>query len=138
MSTTNQPDPPDVPEADPSQQVTVPAPPVSTPPPSPTGVTAAADEPAPHRSGLDSHGRVRRTRAATAWASAVALALVTILFVVFVVQNSQKITIKFLWMQGELAAASGLLIAAVAGALLVGIPAAVRIGQLRRSLKRNA
>lgn len=91
----------------------------------------------PHRSGLDSQGRVKRTRAATAWASAVALALVTILFVVFVVQNSQSITIDFLWMNGEISAAAALPIAAVAGSLLVGIPAAVRIGQLRRSLKRN-
>lgn len=94
-------------------------------------------EEAPHRSGLDSHGRVKRTRAATAWASAVALALVTIFFVVFVVQNSQSITIDFLWMNGTISAAAALLIAAVAGSLLVGIPAAVRITQLRRSLKRN-
>lgn len=90
------------------------------------------------KSGLDRKGRVKRTRAATAWASAVALALVTILFVVFVVQNSQQVTIRFLWLDGQLAAATALLIAAVAGALLVGIPAAVRIGQLRHSLKRNA
>lgn len=99
---------------------------------------AAPDaEVAPRRSGLDSHGRVKRTRAATAWASAVALALVTILFVVFVVENSQSISVNFLWMDGRISAAAALLIAAVAGSLLVGIPAAVRIAQLRRSLKRN-
>lgn len=91
-----------------------------------------------HLSGLDDQGRVQRTRAATAWASAVALALVTILFVVFIVQNSQRITIEFLWMGGQIAAAAALLIASVAGALLVGIPAAVRIGQLRHSLRVNA
>jgi len=99
--------------------------------------TTPADDP-PRRSGLDSSGKVKRTRAATAWASAVALALVTILFVVFVVQNSQAVTIDFLWMQGQLSAAAALLIAAVAGSLLVGIPAAVRIGQLRHALRRNA
>lgn len=98
--------------------------------------TPAAD--GTHLSGLDDQGRVQRTRAATAWASAVALALVTILFVVFIVQNSQRITIEFLWMDGQIAAAAALLIAAVAGALLVGIPAAVRIGQLRHSLRVNA
>ncbi|MET3961544.1 putative integral membrane protein [Marmoricola sp. OAE513] len=97
-----------------------------------------AEAPAPpRRSGLDSHGRVKRTRAATAWASAVALALVMILFVIFVVQNSRSITIDFLWMNGRISTAAALLIAAVAGSLLVGIPAAVRIGQLRRSLRRN-
>ena len=105
----------------------------------PDTTTETSESPvAPHRSGLDSYGRVKRTRAATAWASAVALALVTILFVIFVVQNSQSISITFLWLDGQLAAAAALLIAAVAGALLVGIPAAVRIGQLRRSLRRNA
>lgn len=41
-------------------------------------------------------------------------------------------------MDGHIAAAAALLIAAVAGALLVGIPAAVRIGQLRHSLRVNA
>lgn len=89
------------------------------------------------RSGLDGRGKVKRTRAATAWASAVALALVTIFFVIFVVQNSQSVTIEFLWMKGQVAAAAALLIAAVAGAFVVGIPAAVRIGQLRHSLRRN-
>ena len=97
----------------------------------------APTEESRHRSGLDSQGRVKRTRAATAWASAVALALVTILFVVFVVQNSRSITISYLWMDGRISEAAALLIAAVAGALLVGIPAAVRIGQLRHSLKRT-
>ncbi|WP_232680026.1 lipopolysaccharide assembly protein LapA domain-containing protein [Nocardioides sp. R-C-SC26] len=89
------------------------------------------------RSGLDAKGRVKRTRAATAWASAVALALVTVLFVVFVAQNSASITVEFLWMEGQIATATALLIAAVAGALLVAIPAGVRIAQLRHSLKRN-
>ncbi|WP_229054423.1 lipopolysaccharide assembly protein LapA domain-containing protein [Aeromicrobium sp. Leaf350] len=96
-------------------------------------------EPAPRRrSGLDDKGRVKRTRAATAWASAVALAVVTVLFVIFIVQNSQSVTIDFLWMSGQISAAAALLIAAVAGALLVAIPAGVRIGQLRHSLRRNA
>lgn len=89
------------------------------------------------RSGLDEKGRVKRTRAATAWASAVALAVVTILFVVFIVQNSQSVVIDFLWMSGDISAAAALLIAAVAGALLVAIPAGVRIAQLRHSLRRN-
>ena len=89
------------------------------------------------RSGLDEKGRVKRTRAATAWASAVALAVVTILFVIFIVQNSQSVVIDFLWMSGDISAAAALLIAAVAGALLVAIPAGVRITQLRHSLRRN-
>ncbi len=98
-----------------------------------------AVEPAPaRRKGLDDRGRVKRTRAATAWASAVALAIVTILFVIFIVQNSQSVSIDFLWMSGEISAAAALLTAAVAGAFLVGIPAAVRIGQLRHALRRNA
>lgn len=89
------------------------------------------------RSGLDEKGRVKRTRAATAWASAVALAVVTILFVIFIVQNSQSVVIDFLWMSGDISAAAALLIAAVAGALLVAIPAGVRIAQLRHSLRVN-
>lgn len=90
--------------------------------------------PAPRRSGLDDKGRVKRTRAATAWAAAVALALALI---ALIVQNSEPITVAFLWLEGDLPAAAALLIAAVAGALLVAIPGAVRITQLRRSLRRN-
>jgi uncharacterized integral membrane protein len=109
-----------------------------TPAAPPVDPPAAPREESPRRrSGLDAKGRVKRTRAGTAWAAAVALAVVTILFVVFIVQNSQSVTIDFLWMSGQISAAAALLIAAVAGALLVGIPAAVRIGQLRRSLRRN-
>ena len=98
---------------------------------------APRDTTPPRRSGLDEKGRVKRTRAGTVWASSVALAVVTILFVVFVVQNSQSIVVDFLWMSGNISAAAALLIAAVAGALLVAIPAGVRIAQLRHSLRRN-
>lgn len=97
----------------------------------------SAPAPARRRSGLDDRGRVKRTRAATAWAAAVALALALILLIALIVQNSEPITVAFLWLEGDLPAAAALLIAAVAGALLVAIPGAVRITQLRRSLRRN-
>jgi uncharacterized integral membrane protein len=45
--------------------------------------------------------------------------------------------VDFLWLSGDLPGAAALLIAAIAGALLVAVPAAVRITQLRRSLRRN-
>ncbi|MEG9227486.1 lipopolysaccharide assembly protein LapA domain-containing protein [Aeromicrobium sp. Sec7.5] len=108
-----------------------------TTPASGSSVDPAVPQDPPRRSGLDEKGRVKRTRAATAWASAVALAVVTILFIVFIVQNSQSVVIDFLWMSGDISAAAALLIAAVAGALLVAIPAGVRITQLRHSLRRN-
>ena len=112
----------------------------SEPVPAGTAPEVAPDgsaEPAPHRSGLDSKGRVKRTRASTAWAGAVALALAAALVVVLVVQNSDPVTVDFLWLSGDLPGAAALLIAAIAGALLVAVPAAVRITQLRRSLRRN-
>lgn len=110
------------------------------PVPTETALGAApgkAPEAVPHRSGLDSKGRIKRTRASTAWVGAVALALAAALVVVLVVQNSDPVTVDFLWLSGDLPGAAALLIAAIAGALLVAVPAAVRITQLRRSLRRN-
>jgi uncharacterized integral membrane protein len=65
----------------------------------------------------------------------VAAAFVLILLVIFIAQNPQPSTVKFLWAHGEAPTAVVLLIAAIAGAFVVIIVGVARIVQLRRTVK---
>ncbi|PQZ92381.1 hypothetical protein CQ018_11895 [Arthrobacter sp. MYb227] len=71
------------------------------------------------------------TRAAIVWTFTVAAVLVLILLVIFMVQNQGQVTVYFLGFQGQLSLGISMLIAAVAGAVVVAISGAVRIIQLR-------
>lgn len=93
--------------------------------------------PRPH-AGLTSRGRVKSTRASGLWIGLVSAALLAVIFLIFIVQNSKKVTIHFLGFDGDLSLAVALLLSAVIGALVVAVPGIVRISQLRRALRRNA
>lgn len=88
--------------------------------------------------GLDRKGRVKRTRASELWIGLVTAAVLAVLFLVFIAQNSDSVTIHFLGWDGELSLAVALLLSAVIGALVVAVPGIVRIVQLRTALRRNA
>jgi len=81
---------------------------------------------------------VQRTRAASFWVSVVVTALLFIALIIFLAQNSHQISIHFLGWNGHVSEAVALLIAAVCGALLVAIPASIRIVQLRHGAKKAA
>ncbi|MGX7677768.1 lipopolysaccharide assembly protein LapA domain-containing protein [Jatrophihabitans sp. DSM 45814] len=93
-----------------------------------------AGEPAP---GFDQKGRVRRTRVSGLWIGLIATALFLILLIIFVAQNSRKVSIHFFGWHGQFSLALTILLAAVIGVLLVAIPGSVRILQLRRALRKN-
>jgi uncharacterized integral membrane protein len=107
------------------------------PPPAGTQqpVTPAATSQTP---GVDRRGRVRRSRASYLWVGMIIAALVLILLLIFIAQNSQTVSIHFLGFNGHLSFAVAVLIAAVCGLLLVAIPGTIRILELRKSLKRAA
>ena len=88
--------------------------------------------------GLDRKGRVKRTRASELWIGLITAAVLAVLFLVFIAQNSNKVTIQFLGWEGQLSLAVALLLSAVIGALVVAVPGVVRIVQLRTALRRNA
>ncbi len=81
---------------------------------------------------------VQRTRAASFWVSVVVTALVLIALIIFLAQNSRQVAVHFLGWSGHISEAVALLIAAVCGALLVAIPASIRIVQLRHGLRKTA
>jgi uncharacterized integral membrane protein len=81
---------------------------------------------------------VTPTRVSASWTAVVAAAFVLILLVIFIAQNTQQSTVKFLWAHGKAPTSVVLLIAAIAGALLVIIVGVARIVQLRRTAKHAA
>lgn len=98
----------------------------------------ATDAPTTPGAGLNSRGRVKRTRASGLWVGLITAAILAIAFLVFIAQNSEKVSIKFIGFEGQLSLAIALLLSAVIGALVVAVPGIVRIGQLRRALRKNA
>ncbi|WP_017935102.1 LapA family protein [Nocardioides sp. Iso805N] len=81
---------------------------------------------------------LRSSRTGRAWVSVVALGVVLVLLIIFIAQNTHRVTVSFLGWQGETPLAVALLIATVAGLLLAAIAGTLRIWQLRRRVKREA
>ena len=108
-----------------------PAHPAEAPPATAVDVTPSAQpQPAPSK-------RVPRTRTGAAWVALIAAAIVAVLLIVFLVQNTRGTEISFLWMTTTTPLAVALLIAAVGSALLTLIIGTARITQLRRLVRKD-
>ena len=81
--------------------------------------------------------RVPRTRVSAAWTLAAAGAVLALLMLVFIFQNSGDVPLKFLWLEGDVPLGAALLLAAVLGALLVVLLGAGRLFQLRLMARRH-
>jgi uncharacterized integral membrane protein len=77
------------------------------------------------------------TRISAAWLGVWAGALVVVLLIIFIGQNTADVRIRFLWMDGLIPTALALLIAGVGGAIIAMAVAAARIVQLRRLVRRR-
>jgi lipopolysaccharide assembly protein A len=64
-------------------------------------------------------------------------AVALVLLVIFLVQNARSVDISYLGGHLRVSLAVAMLIAAVAGALIVGAAGAARIGQLRRTARAD-
>jgi uncharacterized integral membrane protein len=78
-----------------------------------------------------------RTRISTAFSGLVAGAILLILLLIFILENTQSVKISWLGLGGHIALGVALLLAAVGGAALVGILGLARIGQVRRHARRR-
>ncbi len=81
---------------------------------------------------------VRRSRSGGLWVGLILSALVLLFLLVFILQNGAPVQISFFALEGTLPVGVALLLAAIAGILLVAIPGTVRILQLRRAARRRA
>ena len=80
---------------------------------------------------------LKRTRTGGLWVGLTLGAVVLVLLLVFILQNLAQVQIYFFWANGQLPLGVALLLAAVAGVLLVAIPGYGRILQLRRAARRG-
>ena len=81
--------------------------------------------------------KVRRSRTGGLWVALILSALVLLFLLVFIVQNDQSVQISFFAAEGVIPLGVALLLAAIAGILLVAIPGSIRILQLRRAARRG-
>jgi uncharacterized integral membrane protein len=133
------------PVTDPGMRVPVPAEqptgPVAVPSgPVPAGPTGAPTTGAP-TTGAPTTGtapKARRSRTGGLWVGLILSALVLLFLLVFILQNGEPVQISFFALDGVLPTGVALLLAAIAGILLVAIPGSIRILQLRRAARRGA
>jgi uncharacterized integral membrane protein len=91
----------------------------------------------PTRSGTATPA-IQRSRTGGLWVGLVLSALVLLLLLVFILQNGRPVQISFFTLEGALPLGVALLLAAIAGILLVAIPGSLRILQLRRAARRGS
>ena len=103
----------------------------SAPPPTSEADTGASAQPTTTR------GEIPRTRTARAHNALIAGAVVLILLLVFIIENTESVKISYFGAGFHLPLGVALLLAAIGGALLIGIVGAARIMQLRRSVRRR-
>ncbi|GAB7007571.1 hypothetical protein JCM18899A_50460 [Nocardioides sp. AN3] len=92
------------------------------------------DSAAPAPTGRDP---LRSSTAGRAWTGLVALAIVLILLIIFIAQNTRTVTVSFLGWNGHAPLAVALLIATVAGLFVAAVAGTLRIWQLRSRVRRD-
>lgn len=78
--------------------------------------------------------RTPRSRAGAIWVGSCVAAVVVIALIVFMLQNTQRVQVTFLAMQGTVPLAIALLIAGVGVGIVALTIGTIRISQLRRRL----
>jgi uncharacterized integral membrane protein len=74
-----------------------------------------------------------RTRTSVVWTAVVVLVASLVLVLVFILQNLQDVSVKFLVFDGQLPLGVALLVSATLGGVIVLTAGAARVVQLRRS-----
>jgi lipopolysaccharide assembly protein A len=132
MTTDPQPAPTqgEAPSAQPTLENTPQVPPQQAAP-EPAAPPAAAPQPLPPQH------RIKRTRTGGIWVAVGFFAVILLLLLIFILQNSAQVSVSYLGMHGHLPLGVALLLAAVCGVLLVVLAGSARIGQLRATARRH-
>jgi lipopolysaccharide assembly protein A len=113
------------------------------PVPTPTAAPATAPAPTtpapttPTGSAASTPRRPTGSRIGTARTALIAGALVLIVVLIFIIENAHAVTISFFGFHGQISLAVALLLAAIAGALIMAAAGTARITQLRMAMRRN-
>jgi uncharacterized integral membrane protein len=79
---------------------------------------------------------LRRSRTSSAWFAVVGLAVLLLLLVIFIAQNTQDVEVSFLGWHGQAPLSVALLVAALVGIVLAVVAGSLRILQLHRRVRR--
>ncbi len=110
--------------------------PVGTERGTPAEIAAQRGESAPARQAADAKPIHGRTRVSAAFMGVVAAVAVLALLLVFILENTASVKISYFGAGGHMPIGVALLLAAIGGALLVGILGMARILQLRVRVNR--
>jgi uncharacterized integral membrane protein len=80
---------------------------------------------------------VKRTRMGGLWLASGSFAVVLLLLLIFILENSKSVDVAYFGAHGHLPLGVALLLAAVLGILMVVIPGTARIVQLRLTARRH-
>jgi putative membrane protein len=80
----------------------------------------------------------RPTRIGNLHVGLIVAALALVLLVIFLVQNARTVNVSFLGAHLRVSLAVAMLIASVAGAVIMGAAGTARIGQMRRRARRDS
>ncbi|MCB0908083.1 MAG: LapA family protein [Nocardioidaceae bacterium] len=89
------------------------------------GDSAGADDP------------LRRSRTSSVWIAIALFAVLLLLLIIFIAQNTQSVAISFLGWSGHAPLAVSLLAASLVGIVLTLVAGSLRIVQLRRRIRRE-
>jgi uncharacterized integral membrane protein len=77
------------------------------------------------------------TRAGAAWVATAFALLLLVMLIIFILQNPTRVEVNYLGYSGSLPLGMALLIAAVAGGVLVAVAGVTRVTQLRVNARRK-
>lgn len=100
------------------------------------GGAGATNTPEPSPGATDTRS-IKRTRTAGAWLGLIVGALILILLLVFILQNSDGTPVHILFWSFNLPLGVSMLFAAIAGALIMALAGGARILQLRKAYRRK-
>jgi uncharacterized integral membrane protein len=79
---------------------------------------------------------IPRTRVSATYVGLICSLVVLVVLLVFILENTRRVPVTFFGATGHLPLGVALLLAAVAGAVILGVVATVRILQLRRRVRQ--
>jgi uncharacterized integral membrane protein len=80
---------------------------------------------------------LRASRTSGAWIGLAVVAVLLVLLIIFIAQNTQKVEVSFLGWNGHTPLAVAILASVVTGLVVAAITGTLRIVQLRRRVKRS-
>src|SRR5689334_1968351 len=94
----------------------------------------APADPTPEPAPRESPDPLRGSRTSGFWAATVGLAVLLLLLIIFIAQNTESVSVEFLGWDGHTPLAVAILVSVLVGLLIAVVAGSLRILQLRRRI----